>query len=72
MKYCLVSWTAEFPDGRSFSGNASMTFEDGLPPSDATIEIIKKANPNLKDCKITLQDELEFNSQEELDSYGRF
>jgi|GEM_PF-1313901 len=71
MKYCLISWTADFPDGQSYSGNATMTSEDGLPPKQTIIEIIKRENPKLKDCKITLQDQLEFNSQEELDSYGR-
>jgi len=71
MKYCLISWTAEFPDGQSYSGNATMTSKDGLPPKQTIIEIIKRENPKLKDCKITLQDKLEFNSQEELDSYGR-
>lgn len=71
MKYCLISWTADFPDGQSYSGNATMTSENGLPPKQTIIEIIKKENPKLKDCKITLQDQLEFNSQEELDSYGR-
>lgn len=71
MKYCLISWTADFPDGQSYSGNATMTSEDGLPPKETIIEIIKSENPKLKDCKITLQDQLEFSSQEELDSYGR-
>lgn len=71
MQYCLVSWTAESPDGRSFSGNATMTLENGLPPSKAIIELLKEKNANLKNCKITLQDELEFDSQEELDSYSR-
>lgn len=71
MKYCLISWTAEFPDGQSYSGNATMTSDEGLPPNETIIEIIKRENPKLKDCDITLQDKLEFNSQEELDSYGR-
>jgi len=71
MKYCLISWTAEFPDGQSYSGNATMTSENGLPPEQTIVEIIKRENPKLKDCEITLQDQLEFNSQEELDSYGR-
>lgn len=71
MKYCLISWTAEFPDGQSYSGNATMTSDVGLPQDEAIIEIIKRENPKLKDCTITLQDKLEFNSQGELDSYGR-
>lgn len=71
MKYCLVSWTANYPDGRSFSGNATMTFEQGLPPTEAIVKIIKTNNPNLKSCEITLQDKLEFDSQRELDTYGR-
>lgn len=71
MKYCLISWTATYPDGRSLSGNATMTSKEGLPSQDALIEIIKTKNPKFKDCDITLQDQLEFNSQEELDSYGR-
>lgn len=71
MKYCLISWTAEFPDGQSYSGNATMTSDAGLPQDEALVEIIKRENPKLKDCTITLQDKLEFNSQGELDRYGR-
>lgn len=71
MKYCLISWTATYPDGQSLSGNATMTAKEGLPSQEAIIEMIKTNNPKFKECKITLQDQLEFNSREELESYGR-
>lgn len=71
MKHCLIAWTAEFADGQSYSGNATMTSDKGLPQDETIIEIIKSNNPKLKDSTITLQDKLEFDSQQELDSYGR-
>jgi len=70
MKYYLVTWTAEDPDGENFSGNASMQWEDMNPSDEDIIENIKAKDPKLKDLRITIQDKLGFDSQEELDKYG--
>lgn len=70
MKYYLVTWTAENPDGENFSGNASMQWDGVYPSDEDIIENIKFENPKLENFRMTIQDKLEFNSQEELDNYG--
>ena len=71
MKYYLVTWTAEDKNLENFSGNASMEWDGEYPSDEDIIENIKSKDPKLKDLRITLQDKLEFDSQDDLDHYGR-
>jgi len=70
MKYYLISWTAETEDGESFSGNATMQLKEENPSDEFIIDSLKSANAKLKDLRISLQDKLGFDTQEELDHYG--
>ena len=70
MKYYLISWTATGADGESFSGNANFQSEDGYPADEVVIETLKSQNPKFDAYEFSLQDKLEFNTQEELDNYG--
>ena len=71
MKYYLVTWTAEDKNLDNFSGNATLEWEGEYPSDEDIIENIKLSDPKLKDFKITLQDKLEFDSQADLDRYGK-
>lgn len=71
MKYNLVTWTAYSSDGENFSGNANLEWEGDSPSDEAIIEKLKSKNAKLENCRITLQDRLEFDSREELDNYGK-
>lgn len=70
MKYTLVTWTAENPDGENFSGNATLEWEGESPKNEEIIANIQSSNPKLKGLKLSLQDKLDFNSREELDDYS--
>ncbi|WP_374164787.1 hypothetical protein [Arcticibacter sp. MXS-1] len=71
MKYYLVTWTAENDEKENFSGNASMQWEGQDPTDEEIIENIQAENESLKGSTITLQDKLAFDSQEDLDNYGK-
>lgn len=70
MKYNLVTWTAESQKGENFSGNASLQWEGDVPSEEVIIENLKASDPRLKDCHVTLQDKLEFDTKEEMEQYG--
>jgi hypothetical protein len=71
MRYYLVTWTAENQDGENFSGNASMEWDGDYPSDEVIIDNIKYKDEKLGNYQITLQDKLQFNSQEDLDNYGK-